>query len=174
MSARGGEPRAADVVRAAAAAGTGLGDAAVRWERRVPPEPRLSGPPRPAIGLALDPPRLRLPASEVEPVQRPDGVEVALSHNVPQAFLRDLDKPAAVLPVPLEEHEGSQLLGRWRAGREQVAAALARPPLPRVLSTAEVFAAERERRRRFFGAPWQPLLADDQPRRRVDLYPTPE
>jgi len=164
--------RAGEVV--AAAAGLATVDPATRWERGLaPPQPQLSRF-TPSIALAIERDGGLLGWAAGSDTGRreyfiPGELHADLAERVPQALLRDLDRPGPLPGAVLEPREGAQLLGLWEQGVAEVAAAKVLPRRAQVVPAAEVFLDDQVRRRRFFAEPWQPALDDDAPRRPVDL-----
>jgi len=167
-----GPLRAGEVV--AAAAGLAVADPATRWERGLAaplaPLSRFT----PSIALAIERDGGLLGSAAGSDGGRreyfiPGELHADLAERVPQAFLRDLDRPGPLAGALLEPREGAQLLGLWEQGVAEVAAARVLPRRAQVVPAAEVFLDDQERRRRFFAEPWQPVLDDEAPRRPVNL-----
>lgn len=166
------EPRAIEVVRAAAALG-GIQDPAARWERAVAEPPPLARE-RAPIGERLELERLVPVDSEPTTYSSASSPELAedLGQCVPQALLRDLHRLVPVVRRhPLEPIEGSQLLGQWMDWRLAPGEAMRRDPRPAVAAITEVFLEDEARRRELRARPWEPFLRDDEPRNEIRHEP---
>ena len=174
VAASDGEPRAGEVIRAAAG-GRVLGyDPALRWEQALPaqsPPPTLVKPemPRSARAPRLDPDALlRMDLTRTEYQISPE-VASALLENTPQWFLRDLDRPREQSPAMYEIREEDRVLGIWDAALREAERARVRLERPRVITAIELIVEDQRRRTRFYSEPWEPLMPDDAPRRAVLL-----
>lgn len=147
-------------------------DPSRRWERPEAPPPELRTFIE-RLPLRFDPEhweeQWRPLDFTVREYEAPPQLLSDLHECVPQAFLRDLHRPVAVYGAFFEPTESH--VGGWREGlREARDAMQVRAPLEPVEPTVQAMADDQARRSRFFAEPWQPLLDDDAPRRRVQLY----
>lgn len=164
------DPRAWEVVSASARV-PGW-DPSRRWERPDTPPPEVRAFVE-NLPLRLDPDhweaQWRPLDFTVREYEAPPQLIADLGECVPQAFLRDLHRPVAIYGALFEPSES--FTGGWREPlREAREAMQVRAPLRPIEPTVQAMAADQARRGAFFAEPWQPLLDDDAPRRRVQLY----
>jgi hypothetical protein len=128
--------------------------------RRVPSLPTFAREPK----LHLDPAAWGAGYLAVHERDLPPALHEDLHQLMPQALLRDLYRPVPKLAwVERAIVEGSDrgYLGAMREAR----AARQRPELPRVEPAVRTVRAHQIWRRALLAERWQPLLADDEPRR---------
>jgi hypothetical protein len=132
--------------------------------RREPALPTWLRVPR----LHLEPADWRTGFLQVREREIPWQLNEDLRQRVPQALLRDLHRPVMELgwidrqPLVAIDRAGIQGLADARAARQ-------RPELPRLEPATRVVRAYQTFRRGLLAEKWEPLLADDEPRRPVNL-----
>jgi hypothetical protein len=97
-----------------------------------------------------------------------------LKDLTPQAILRDLHRPVIEFYVTPELREGTEVIGQINVEFDKLRAARNRDPRPTIEPTVTAVAEEQRRRRDLMAERWEPLLADDAPRRNVTIYPSEE
>lgn len=151
-----------------------LTDVGEKWERSsIAHEPQLRTFVRETLPTTVENADLGviLPVREYEisPLLIRDIREVT-----PQAILRDLHRPVKEFYVTPEPIEGTRVIGQLSEEFEKLRAARRVEPLPHIEPTVEALGDDQRRRRKFMTERWEPLLADDAPRRNVVLYPGEE
>jgi hypothetical protein len=117
--------------------------------------------------LHLEPEAWNAGFLQVREADIPAQLSADLQERMPQALLRDLhrlvfeERWVEREPLPgTEDRQGRHALAEARAARKV-------PPRPTVEPSTRVMRALQTFRRGLMAERWQPLLADDQPRRRV-------
>ena len=162
------EPRAREVV---AAEGAPVLDGAVRWESMRVQVPDLPLYVALTMPTQLDPADWGAGFLAVHERELPAALFADLRELSPQALLRDLHRPVEEFHVTPAEVEGTRLIGRWTEGAEDLRLAKERQVLPLIESSLRDVYADQARHKALLNEEWKPLLADDAPRRAVNLYP---
>ena len=117
----------------------------------------------------LDPADWRAGYLEVREREIPFELQEDLHQLMPQALLRDLYRPAYEerwVARELIEGTGDRAgLGALAEARR----ARVRPPLPRIEPAVRAVREHQAWRRALYAERWQPVLADDEPRRPVPI-----
>lgn len=143
-----------------------------RWEAHGMLPGRTSSEPPPPLPMAIRPQPTRFDRladwycgylGVRDDYEVPYETQQDLKKCVPQAILRDIYRPVKESTIEWESHDFDIDRGGLRAMAE-AKKALQRDPLPRLVSSLWIVAAEQRRQRRFRATPWQAVRADSAPR----------
>jgi hypothetical protein len=112
------------------------------------------------------------PLVQVHPREVPPELTRDLRELTPQALLRDLHRPVRQFFVELQPIEGTQVTGRLEEEFDRLRQARRVEPRADVVPTVRVVWDEQRRRQALMAEEWKPLVPDDAPRNRVQVWAT--
>lgn len=110
------------------------------------------------------------PLVEVHPREVPPELTRDLRELTPQALLRDLHRPVRQFFVELQPVEGTRVSGRLEEEFDLLRKARQVEGRPQLEPSVRVVHEEQLRRQALMAEEWKPLVPDDAPRAKVEVW----